>query len=60
VFEAGSPTVTEPEPLADLAEKMKQDRVLIELDAHRGDAEAVWLGCDLSRQYVAINADYTT
>ncbi|MFN3167439.1 MAG: bifunctional glutamate N-acetyltransferase/amino-acid acetyltransferase ArgJ [Phycisphaeraceae bacterium] len=60
VFEAGSPTVTDPAPLAELAQKMKADRVVIELDAHRGDAEAVWLGCDLSRQYVAINADYTT
>ena len=60
VFEAGSPTVTEPGPLAELAAKMKQDRVRITLDAHAGEAEAVWLGCDLSRQYVAINADYTT
>ena len=23
-------------------------------------AEAEWLGCDLSRDYVRINADYTT
>lgn len=60
VFEAGSPTVTEPGPLAELAAKMRQDRVRITLDAHAGDAEALWLGCDLSRQYVAINADYTT
>ena len=60
VFENNTPTVTEEAPLADLSEKMKVDRVVIELDAHRGDAEAVWLGCDLSRQYIAINADYTT
>lgn len=60
VFEAGSPTVTEPGPLAELSAMMKADRVVITLDAHQGQAEAVWLGCDLSRQYIAINADYTT
>lgn len=60
VFENNTPTVTEPEPLADLSEKMQADRVVIEMDAHLGDAEATWLGCDLSRQYIAINADYTT
>ncbi len=60
VFEAGSPTVTDPGPLAELAAKMRTDRVKITLDAHRGPAGCVWLGCDLSRQYVAINADYTT
>jgi glutamate N-acetyltransferase/amino-acid N-acetyltransferase len=60
VFERNTPTVTEEGPLASLAEKMNTDRVVIELDAHQGKAEAVWLGCDLSRQYIAINADYTT
>ncbi len=60
VFANGSPTVTEPRPLAGLAKKMRTDRVRITLDAHHGPAEAVWLGCDLSRQYIAINADYTT
>ena len=60
VFERGTPTVTGEAPLAALSEKMRADRVRITLDAHRGDTEAVWLGCDLSRQYVAINADYTT
>ena len=60
VFENNAPTVTEPKALAGLAEKMKTDRVVIELDAQQGNAQAVWLGCDLSRQYIAINADYTT
>lgn len=60
VFDGGSPTVTEHGPLAELSEKMQADRVVIELDAHRGEAEAIWLGCDLTRQYIAINADYTT
>ncbi len=60
VFENNTPTVTQAGPLAELSEKMQADRVVIELDAHQGDAQAVWLGCDLSRQYIAINADYTT
>lgn len=60
VFEHNTPTVTDEGPLAELSEKMKADRVVIELDAHRGSASAVWLGCDLTRQYIAINADYTT
>lgn len=60
VFENNTPTVTEEAPLAELSKKMKADRVVIELDAHQGKSSAVWLGCDLSRQYIAINADYTT
>ncbi|MEO1236026.1 MAG: bifunctional glutamate N-acetyltransferase/amino-acid acetyltransferase ArgJ [Planctomycetota bacterium] len=60
VFADRRPAVTEPDALAALSAKMDTDRVVIDLDAHRGDGEATWLGCDLSRQYVAINADYTT
>ncbi|MEM1355744.1 MAG: bifunctional glutamate N-acetyltransferase/amino-acid acetyltransferase ArgJ [Planctomycetota bacterium] len=60
VFERNTPTVTEQGPLAELSEKMKADRVVIELDAHQGKCGAIWLGCDLTRQYIAINADYTT
>ena len=60
VFENNTPTVTEQAPLAELCMQMKTDRVVIELDAHRGQEGCVWLGCDLSRQYIAINADYTT
>lgn len=60
VFENNTPTVTDEAPLAELSKKMQTDRVVIELDAHQGKSSAVWLGCDLSRQYIAINADYTT
>ncbi|MEM1446789.1 MAG: bifunctional glutamate N-acetyltransferase/amino-acid acetyltransferase ArgJ [Planctomycetota bacterium] len=60
VFADRQPTVTEPDALAALSATMDADRITIELDAHQGEAEATWLGCDLSRQYVAINADYTT
>jgi glutamate N-acetyltransferase/amino-acid N-acetyltransferase len=34
--------------------------VLIALDLHLGRAEAVAWGCDLSEEYVKINAEYTT
>lgn len=60
VFENNTPTVTDKGPLAELSTQMQTGRVEIELDAHQGEAQAVWLGCDLSRQYIAINADYTT
>ncbi|MEM7576719.1 MAG: bifunctional glutamate N-acetyltransferase/amino-acid acetyltransferase ArgJ [Planctomycetota bacterium] len=30
------------------------------IDLNAGDLQATWFGCDLSRQYVTINADYTT
>lgn len=60
VFENNTPTVTEEGPLAELSAKMKADRIEIKIDAQLGPASAKWLGCDLSRQYIAINADYTT
>ncbi|MCC5828352.1 MAG: bifunctional glutamate N-acetyltransferase/amino-acid acetyltransferase ArgJ [Phycisphaeraceae bacterium] len=39
---------------------MKADRIIIEIDLGLGKGQARWLGCDLSREYIAINADYTT
>ena len=36
------------------------DGVTILVHMGIGNAEAEWLGCDLSREYIAINADYTT
>ena len=64
VFENNTPTVTDPEPLAALSKKMKADRVVIELDAGLSkipdNCATTWLGCDLTREYITINADYTT
>ncbi|MBX2850567.1 MAG: bifunctional glutamate N-acetyltransferase/amino-acid acetyltransferase ArgJ [Phycisphaeraceae bacterium] len=60
VFENNTPAVTEEGRLAELSEKMRTDRVHIHLNAHLGTGCSKWLGCDLSRQYIAINADYTT
>jgi glutamate N-acetyltransferase/amino-acid N-acetyltransferase len=45
---------------AALSAKMKGKDLLIEVDLAVGDAEGLAWGCDLSREYVAINADYTT
>ena len=39
---------------------MQQDEILIRVDLHRGDvSETVWT-CDLSHEYVRINAEYRT
>ena len=60
VFADRQPTVTSPQALATLEAKMRTDRVHITLDIHAGSSHATWLGCDLSREYIRINADYTT
>jgi glutamate N-acetyltransferase/amino-acid N-acetyltransferase len=54
-----------PEPvdevgLAELAEYMKGDEVRIHVSLGTGPAAFTAFGCDLSDQYVRINADYTT
>jgi glutamate N-acetyltransferase/amino-acid N-acetyltransferase len=46
--------------LAELAEYMKGDEVRIHVSLLTGDAAFTAFGCDLSDQYVRINADYTT
>jgi glutamate N-acetyltransferase/amino-acid N-acetyltransferase len=42
------------------SEHMAQPRSLIRLDLHLGTQTATAWGCDLSHEYVTINADYTT
>jgi glutamate N-acetyltransferase/amino-acid N-acetyltransferase len=37
---------------------MKQSEITITIDLHRGDAETTVWTCDLSHDYVSINADY--
>lgn len=49
-----------PDGLADLARVMAADHVEIEVELGTGSAEATVYGCDLSAEYVRINADYTT
>jgi len=46
--------------LASLAEIMAADHVEIEIELRTGSAESTVYGCDLSADYVRINADYTT
>lgn len=60
IYELGQPTKIGLNPPAKLEKAMGKKEVLIEVDLGLGQAEAEWLGCDLSRQYITINADYTT
>ena len=58
VFEAGQPFAHD---LKAISRAMKEgNTVLIEVDLHRGPAEVQFLGGNLTNDYVAINADYTT
>jgi glutamate N-acetyltransferase/amino-acid N-acetyltransferase len=54
------PRVPDDEGLAAVAELMKGPEVGINVALGTGTAEATVWGCDLSAEYVRINADYTT
>ena len=43
---------------ADGQRVMKQSEITIRVDLHRGSAQATVWTCDLSHDYVSINADY--
>ncbi len=60
VFRKGQPTTVGKAPDATLKALMKEKEILFTLDLGMGKARVEWLGCDLSREYIAINADYTT
>jgi glutamate N-acetyltransferase/amino-acid N-acetyltransferase len=49
-----------PDGLEALAKAMQEDHVDIEVELGTGPAEVTVYGCDLSAEYVRINADYTT
>jgi acetylglutamate kinase len=53
----GAPQPYEP---AQLKARMREPEVLIEVDLTGGEAASVAWGCDLSYDYVKINADYTS
>jgi len=55
VFDDGGPRLTEPQKLR---AKMREPQVKIEVDLRGGAGEATVWGCDLSYDYVKINADY--
>ncbi len=46
--------------LGPLEEHMRGKEIAFHLDLGLGKFEAEWLGCDLSKEYITINADYTT
>jgi len=52
--------VNVPASVAQLEKHMRGDEILFEIDLGIGSGQSEWLGCDLSREYVTINADYTT
>ncbi len=45
---------------AQVSASMKADEVVFTIDLGVGDARGEAWGCDLSAEYVSINADYTT
>ena len=48
-------------PYLERAEKIMQSKnVVVNIDMHLGDGEATAWGCDLTYDYVKINAEYTT
>lgn len=57
IFTNGRPMVFE---AAELRNKLKSHKVRIEVDLRSGSGAATAWGCDLSRKYVDINAEYTT
>jgi glutamate N-acetyltransferase/amino-acid N-acetyltransferase len=57
VYKAGQPVRFDERTVSD---RMARAEVLIDIDLGLGDGECEVLGCDLSREYITINADYTT
>ena len=55
VFDHGTPIVFDEERALQI---MKADAVTVYVDMHEGEAEATAWGCDLTYDYVKINADY--
>ena len=60
VFDRGVPTEINAATQRRLVAHMRRDRLRFTLDLRLGKSATEWLGCDLSRQYIAINADYST
>lgn len=60
VYKQGLPINMTPAVTAKLEKAMAKEQIDIGIDLGAGEAEVVWMGCDLSREYIAINADYTT
>jgi glutamate N-acetyltransferase/amino-acid N-acetyltransferase len=57
IFECGKPATFDRSAVKGL---LKQDTIRICIDLHSGAHEATAWGCDLSKRYVDINAEYST
>jgi glutamate N-acetyltransferase/amino-acid N-acetyltransferase len=57
IFDCGKPVAFDRLAVRQL---LKEDAILIGIDLASGQAEAVAWGCDLSKKYVEINAEYPT
>ena len=60
VYAKGQPIKLDESQQKTLNASMKGTEVVFTLDLGAGKAKVQWLGCDLSKEYVSINADYTT
>lgn len=60
VFKQGVPIELTKAQKHRLVSAMKQKDVFFTLELGQGTAGVTWLGCDLSREYIRINAEYTT
>ena len=60
ICRGGEPVELDPATGRKLAEAMRQDEVAFTIDVGVGEASADWTGCDLSKRYIEINAEYTT
>lgn len=60
VYENAMPIQLTPATEKKLETVMAKPEITFEIDLHLGDAFCEWFGCDLSREYITINADYTT
>lgn len=60
VYENAMPIEQTPANIKRLDRAMGRREIAFTIDLNLGDAACEWLGCDLSRDYITINADYTT
>ncbi len=60
VLRGGEPTALSEAAMKKLGAAMRGEHLMIEVDLGLGAGEAEWWGCDLSKEYVTINAEYTT
>jgi glutamate N-acetyltransferase / amino-acid N-acetyltransferase len=60
VYRRGQPVKLTAAQQRQLNAIMQAKEITFTLDLGLGQASVEWLGCDLSREYIRINADYTT